>query len=339
MLSPRYFLTWMGVGLLYLASLFPIKFQLFLGKILGLILYSLSSERKKIVEINLKLCFPNKTEEERKEMVKEVFKDMGRGLIETGIAWWRSDKFIEELITKKSNFELLDDVNEGCLILLKHSTHAELDIRMTSSLVKAGGMYKNQTNKVMNYLMIKARNKYLIGTVTNRQTRRGLKFLNGQSIDFHRLWVALLPPHRQDVLGHRQAGDDFPFHGVNHHPGNLDDFMALFHINERLGWLVAAIAGENLAVGFASVVFVAYLSAIVNPRYAAVQYALMASLTMLIGTLGRGALGELVEERGFAYVFIVTALLGLVAVVASVAEALRTRFMRKPEPAPVSADR
>ena len=179
MLGPRYFLTWLSVGLLYLASLFPIKFQLFLGEILGLILYSLSSERKKIVEINLKLCFPNKSEEDRKEMVKEIFKDMGRGLIETGIAWWRSDKFIEELITKKSNFELLDDVNEGCLILLKHSTHAELDIRMTSSLIKAGGMYKNQTNKVMNYLMIKARNKYLIGTVTNRQTRRGLKFLNG----------------------------------------------------------------------------------------------------------------------------------------------------------------
>jgi len=179
MLSPRYFLTWLGVGLLYLASLFPIKFQLFLGEILGLILYSLSSERKKIVEINLKLCFPNKSEEDRKEMVKEIFKDMGRGLIETGIAWWRSDKFIEKLITKKSNFGLLDDVKEGCLILLKHSTHAELDIRMTSSLVKAGGMYKNQTNKVMNYLMIKARNKYLIGTVTNRQTRRGLKFLNG----------------------------------------------------------------------------------------------------------------------------------------------------------------
>ena len=110
----------------------------------------------------------------------------------------------------------------------------------------------------------------------------------------------------------------------------LDDFMALFQINERLGWLVAAIAGENLAVGFASVVFVAYLSAIVNPRYAAVQYALMASLTMLIGTLGRGALGELIEERGFAYVFILTALLGLVAVAASIAEALRTRFATKP---------
>ena len=177
MLSPRYFLTWLGVGLLYLISLCPIQLQLFLGKLLGLILHTLGNQRKKIVEINLKLCFPNKTEEERKEMVKEVFKDMGKGLIETGIAWWRSDQFIEKLITKKLNFELLDDVNEGCLILLKHSTHAELDIRMTSSLIKAGGMYKNQTNKVMNYLMIKARNKYLIGTVTNHQTRRGLRFL------------------------------------------------------------------------------------------------------------------------------------------------------------------
>ena len=177
MLSPVYFLTWLGVGLLYLISLLPIQLQLFLGKILGKALYTIGLHRKKIVEVNLKLCFPDKTEEERERMVKEVFEDMGRGLLETGIAWWRSDRFIEKLITKKSNFELLDNVTEGCLILLKHSTHAELDIRMTSRLVNAGGMYKNQTNKVMNYLMIKARNKYLIGTVTNRQTRRGMKFL------------------------------------------------------------------------------------------------------------------------------------------------------------------
>ena len=177
MLSPVYFLTWLGVGLLYLISLLPIQLQLFLGKILGKALYTIGLHRKKIVEVNLKLCFPDKTEEERERMVKEVFEDMGRGLLETGIAWWRSDRFIEKLITKKSNFELLENVNEGCLILLKHSTHAELDIRMTSRLVNAGGMYKNQTNKVMNYLMIKARNKYLIGTVTNRQTRRGMKFL------------------------------------------------------------------------------------------------------------------------------------------------------------------
>lgn len=94
-------------------------------------------------------------------------------------------------------------------------------------------------------------------------------------------------------------------------------------IDERLSRLMVVIGAENLAVGFASAAIVAYLSSIVNPRYAAVQYALFASLTMLIGSLGRGALGELIEARGFAYVFYLTAALGLVAVAATALEWLR----------------
>ena len=177
MLSPSYLLTWLGTGFLYVLTLLPIKIQLFLGGQLGSILLFISPQRKNITQINLQLCFPEKTQIELEKMVKEVFKDIGKGLIETGIAWWKSDRFIDKLINKKSNFEQLDSNNEGCLILLKHSTHAELDIRIISRILRVGGMYKTQTNKVMNYLMIKARNKYLIGTVTNRQTRRGLKWL------------------------------------------------------------------------------------------------------------------------------------------------------------------
>jgi len=177
MLSPSYLLTWLGTGFLYVLTLLPIKIQLFLGGQLGSILLFISPQRKNITKINLQLCFPEKTQIELEKMVKEVFKDIGKGLIETGIAWWKSDRFIDKLITKKTDFEHLDSNNEGCLILLKHSTHAELDIRIISRLLRVGGMYKTQTNKVMNYLMIKARNKYLIGTVTNRQTRRGLTWL------------------------------------------------------------------------------------------------------------------------------------------------------------------
>ncbi|GGD14555.1 AmpG family muropeptide MFS transporter [Aquisalinus flavus] len=94
-------------------------------------------------------------------------------------------------------------------------------------------------------------------------------------------------------------------------------------IDDRIGRLLLVIAGENLVVGFASVAYVAYLSSIVNKHYAAVQYALLASLTMLIGVLGRGYLGELIENRGYAFVFILTAVLGLVGVAASVGEWLR----------------
>lgn len=98
----------------------------------------------------------------------------------------------------------------------------------------------------------------------------------------------------------------------------------------RMARLMLAIGGENLAGGFASVAVVAYLTSVVNPRFAAVQYALLGSLTMLIGTLGRPWLGEMIEVHGYYTVFIVTFWLGGVAVVLSVLEWLRQARAKPP---------
>lgn len=98
----------------------------------------------------------------------------------------------------------------------------------------------------------------------------------------------------------------------------------------RLARLMLAIAGENLAGGFASVAIVAYLTSVVNPRFAAVQYALLGSLTMLIGTLGRPWLGRVIETEGYYTVFIVTFWLGGVAVLLSVIEWIRQARQKDP---------
>ncbi|MBV1917795.1 MAG: MFS transporter, partial [Sphingomonadaceae bacterium] len=88
----------------------------------------------------------------------------------------------------------------------------------------------------------------------------------------------------------------------------------------RLAKLMMTIAGENIAVGIAGAAFVAYLSSIVSKKYSAVQYALVSSLTLLIGTLGRGALGKMIEVRGYYEVFLLTTAIGLFAVVLCLVE-------------------
>lgn len=98
----------------------------------------------------------------------------------------------------------------------------------------------------------------------------------------------------------------------------------------RMARLMLAIGGENIAGGFASVAVVAYLTSVVNPRFAAVQYALLGSLTMLIGTLGRPWLGEMIEVHGYYTVFIVTFWLGGVAVALSLLEWLRMAKQKTP---------
>jgi PAT family beta-lactamase induction signal transducer AmpG len=93
--------------------------------------------------------------------------------------------------------------------------------------------------------------------------------------------------------------------------------------SEGLARLAFTIFWENFAIGIAGAAYIAWLSSIVAKKYAAVQFALLASLTLLIGTLGRGALGQMIEERGYYYVFIFTALIGVVAVVLCVMEWIR----------------
>lgn len=82
----------------------------------------------------------------------------------------------------------------------------------------------------------------------------------------------------------------------------------------RIMRLLAAIVIENISVGLAGAAFVAYLSSVVSKSYTAVQYALLSSLTFLIGGLGRGIAGDWIDKYGYAYVFQITALMGLVAV-------------------------
>jgi len=104
---------------------------------------------------------------------------------------------------------------------------------------------------------------------------------------------------------------------------NIDAFAHAVRLNTLLGWfgaddrmvrLLLAICYENIATGVALTAFVAYLSGIISKKFTAVQYALLSSLTFLVGSLGRGVAGESFDKYGYALVFRWTAAAGLIAV-------------------------
>lgn len=109
----------------------------------------------------------------------------------------------------------------------------------------------------------------------------------------------------------------------------LYKLFGLFGVGEPLARLMLAIAGENIAGGFAGAAFVAYLSALSNKMFGAVQFAVFTSLALLIGTLGRGALGELIEKQGYASMFAIAAWLGVIAVVFCAMEWVRLTFEKR----------
>jgi PAT family beta-lactamase induction signal transducer AmpG len=98
------------------------------------------------------------------------------------------------------------------------------------------------------------------------------------------------------------------------HALGLHALAASLGSDDRMVRLLMAISYENIATGIALTAFVAYLSSIVSKRFTAVQYALLSSLTFLVGSLGRGVAGEAFDSLGYATVFRYTAAFGLLSV-------------------------
>ena len=88
-------------------------------------------------------------------------------------------------------------------------------------------------------------------------------------------------------------------------------FIALAYAGRDLTLLYLVVSLDNLAAGFASAAFVAFLSSLTNIQFTAVQYAIFSSLmTLLPKTLG-GYSGAMVDGMGYPGFFMLTALLGV----------------------------
>lgn len=132
---------------------------------------------------------------------------------------------------------------------------------------------------------------------------------------------AILP-----VLGnfvYADLAEGGPHIDVVAHLLRLDVLAGLFGSDERMVRLLLAISMENVSTGIAGAAFVAYISGIVSRRFTAVQYALLSSLTFLIGSLGRGIAGEAFDKYGYATVFRWTAAAGAFAVLFVILEWMR----------------
>ena len=211
LLSFRSIVTWIGIGFLRIISLLPYQILMRLGDFLGLLILQVSPHRKEISAININRCL-QKEGDELNRFVRSNFQSVGRGIFEMAIGWWASDKKIKNIRTRFINSHLLENQTEGVLLLIKHSTHLELDLRLLAQFFNLTGMYKSQSNTVLNYVMIKARNNYIDESLTNKESLKAARLINSGKIflyaadqDYGQNASQMVP-----FFGHNAATVSFP---------------------------------------------------------------------------------------------------------------------------------
>jgi PAT family beta-lactamase induction signal transducer AmpG len=92
-------------------------------------------------------------------------------------------------------------------------------------------------------------------------------------------------------------------------------FLLLAQTGNNMEMLYVVIAADNLCAGFATAAFVAFLSSLTNISFTAVQYAVFSSLMTLLPKLLGGYSGGIVDTIGYPSFFLLTAVLGVPALI------------------------
>jgi KDO2-lipid IV(A) lauroyltransferase len=153
-------LTRSGVFLLWLMHFLPFRVLVWIGNALGLLLYALAAERRRVAAINLRRCFPNMSDARRARLVRDHFKMFGRSLIERSILWWASGARISSLIRVEGveNFEAVK--GKPAILLTPHFVGMDVGGQWVAQHTDTVCMYANQKNRYLTELLLKKRARF-----------------------------------------------------------------------------------------------------------------------------------------------------------------------------------
>jgi KDO2-lipid IV(A) lauroyltransferase len=112
-LAPRYWPTWIGLGLLRLLALLPFSVMLAVGALLGAILRRLPLSWIRTARRNIELCLPELGTAARNRLLERHFANLGIALLEVPLAWWTPQSRLDRIINVEGAEHLREALARG----------------------------------------------------------------------------------------------------------------------------------------------------------------------------------------------------------------------------------
>ena len=165
----KVFLTYILVGFLWLLHWLPLHVLRGLGWVLGRVLFVLGRERREVALINLRLCFPEKTEAEREVLARKHFVVFSRAVLDRTLGWWASKERIERVVRISGVENLTDPEGKPVILLSPHFVGLDAGASRISMCVVGCSVYSNQKNPVLNKLLYDGRKRFNDTLLLSRQ--------------------------------------------------------------------------------------------------------------------------------------------------------------------------
>ncbi|MBC2678251.1 lipid A biosynthesis lauroyl acyltransferase [Pseudomonas sp. CFBP 8758] len=161
-LHPRFWPLWLGLGALWLVVQLPYRALLRLGRWLGMGMYRVASERRRVAARNLELCFPQMPPVERKRLLKENFVSTGIAFFEMAMSWWWPQARLARLahIEGLEHLQAAQREGEGAILMALHFTTLEIGAALLGQRHTIDGMYREHRNALFDFVQRQGRERH-----------------------------------------------------------------------------------------------------------------------------------------------------------------------------------
>lgn len=187
MLHPRYWFTWLGLGILWLLVQLPYPLLMRLGANAGTLSRHFLKRRERITRRNIELCFPGIPESDIERMIAGNFASLGMALAETGIAWFWSDRAVRKLfeVSGLQHLQSAMEQKRGVMVIGVHFMSLELGGRISGLCQPMMAMYRPHNNRAMEWAQTKGRMRSNKAMIDRRDLRGMVHALKkGESVWF-----------------------------------------------------------------------------------------------------------------------------------------------------------
>ena len=157
LLAPRFWPTWMVLGLLRGVARLPFPAQMRVGSALGRLLRHLPLAYVRIARRNIELCLPSMSELDRARLLDRHCESLGKGVCETAATWWNEDARINGLaeIVGMEHLQTALAAGRGAIMIGGHFTTIEIATRILGTVLPLNVIYRPPKNAVLAHTMLK----------------------------------------------------------------------------------------------------------------------------------------------------------------------------------------
>ncbi|MEJ7685767.1 MAG: lipid A biosynthesis acyltransferase, partial [Variovorax sp.] len=103
----------LGIGFMRALAHVPLPVVRGFGALLGRVLHTLAAPRRRVVDINLALCFPDKSPAERRRIARETFVLVAQAWLDRAWLWHAPQEVVSSRLTVKGSAAEIDEIAHG----------------------------------------------------------------------------------------------------------------------------------------------------------------------------------------------------------------------------------